>query len=337
LQLVTVKDPAEFQSITGYQAPELKIVNFNGWQTLVNREMGVGPYFSSMLRYRVGHKLACNVIVSGEPGIGKSYQAMNLARVNEGMKKDTKGYATQKDRFEIKQVVFTFSEYMDLIMNLRAEKNIMFDEPSYAMGKRDWFKEVNKVLVQTIESQRFLVHPLWIPIINQCLLDKTIRAYLIQFRVNVIGRGHAIAYRIHASQSNEKIYQYQICDLYYRVFDKKLCPKDSCLGCKSLNDPVNPCQVFRAQYERKKYSIQHTRYEQAKEGALQKETQEMTEDQIVELLVPMIPNITNHRGRIDVAQLRLKLKEQHHMSISPYKAYNLKGILEAKYADKIGI
>ena len=177
-------DFSNFVEVSASAAPELKIVNFNGFQTLMNRELGIAPYFSSLLRYRVHHKLGCNIIVTGEPGIGKSYQAAEPARVNEGVVK-----ATHQDRFTVNQVVFRFAEYMSLILKLRMGKGIMFDEPSYAMGKRDWFKEVNKVLVQTIESQRFLVHPLWIPIINQALLDKTIRAYLIQFRVNVIGRG----------------------------------------------------------------------------------------------------------------------------------------------------
>lgn len=308
----------------------LRKVNFNGFQTLMNREMGVAPYFSSMLRYRVNRKLACNIIVSGEPGIGKSYQAAMLARVNEGLKPNG------QDRFSCKQIVFTFSEYMDLILNLKQGKSIMFDEPSYAMGKRDWFKEVNKVLVQTIESQRFLVHPLWIPIINQALLDKTIRAYLIQFRVNVVGRGHAIAYRIHASQSTEKIYQYQICDLFYRQFDQEKCQRNSCLDCKALHDPENPCEIFRAQYERKKLSIQRERYAQAKEGALQKESSEITEEQMIKLLTPMIPDLLNHRGRIDVSKMRIQMRDVHHIAISPYKAYNLKGILETQYQEEIG-
>jgi hypothetical protein len=329
-QLVTVEDPEQFMAIAAHHAPELQIVNFNGWQTLINRELGIAPYFSSLLRYRVHHKLACNTIITGEPGIGKSYEASALARVNEGLVK-----ATHQDRFSVDQIVFRFHEYMDLILKLKMGKGIMFDEPSYAMGKRDWFKEVNKVLVQTIESQRFLVHPLWIPIINQALLDKTIRAYLIQFRVNVVGRGHAIAYRIHASQTNDKIYQYQICELIYRQMDRAECSRGTCLGCKRMSDPVNPCMIFRAQYERKKASIQHERYEAAREGAIQKETKELTEDQIVQLCIPLIPTLLNKRGRIDVTELRIQLREKCHLSITPYKAYNLKGLLEHQLPETV--
>ncbi len=310
--------------------PQLKTVNFNGWQTIINRELGIAPYFSSMLRYRVHHKLACNIIVSGEPGIGKSYTGTSLARVNEGLRADG------SDRFTVDQVVFKFQEYMDLILKLKKGKSILFDEPSYAMGKRDWFKEVNKVLVQTIESQRFLVHPLWIPIINQALLDKTIRAYLIQFRVNVVGRGHAIAYRIHASQNSDKIYQYQICELFYRQFDIDECKRLSCLSCKKLNDPEKPCQIFRAQYERKKYFIQHDRYEQARDSAIRKESKEITEDQMIDLIKPFITTLTNKRNRIDVNKLRVFLRDKHQISVTPYKAYNLKGLIETQFSNELG-
>ena len=39
--------------------------------------------------------------------------------------------------------------------------------------------------------------------------------------------------------------------------------KDSCLGCEC----IGTCQAFRAQYERKKATIQDSRYEAAKEQA----------------------------------------------------------------------
>ncbi|MCJ7761053.1 hypothetical protein MUP59_07950, partial [Candidatus Bathyarchaeota archaeon] len=250
----------------------IKIRNFNGWQTLVSKELSIAPYFSSTLRYRVNHKLACNIVVSGEPGIGKSYMATDIARVIEGII-----VGSGKERFTVDQIVFFYSAYMDLITKLKMGKAIVFDEPSYAMGKRDWYKDLNKVLVQTIESQRFLVHPLLIPIINQALLDKTIRSYLIQYMIHVTGRGHALVYRIKASQHQEKIYRYQICELIYRQFDRNICSKDSCLGCKV----IGKCQLMRAQYERKKKGIQIERYEQARTQASRKESLEFTEQQIV--------------------------------------------------------
>ena len=95
--------------------------------------------------------------MTGEAGVGKSYLAFVLALLLD-------------KKFGVDQIVYTYSDYMRLLRGLPMGRVIVFDEPSYAMGKRDWYKQINKVLVQTIESQRFKVHPLIIPIINKSLL-----------------------------------------------------------------------------------------------------------------------------------------------------------------------
>lgn len=304
---------------------KLQIMNYNGWQTLVGEELAVRPVFQEQLRWRINNKLACNICVTGEPGIGKSYQAIDIARVFEGIyKSKTKGEI--RGRFTEKQIVFTHSDYMDLLLWLKMGKGIIFDEPSYAMGKRDWFKDLQKVLVHTMESQRFLVHPLWIPIINMALLDKTIRSYLVQFQIHVIGRGHAWVYRLEPSQSTDKIYRKFMCELFYHQFDSHLCNKDSCLGCKKLDG----CQVFRAKYERKKRTTQFERYEQAKEDALKKESSELTEQQIEQMILPDIQEIISEKnGRISVGKLRVYLRKQDPpVYLSTWKAYQIKGNLE---------
>jgi hypothetical protein len=303
----------------------LTLMNFRGWECLVSKEMAVSPFFSSQLRFRVHHKLATNVAVTGEPGIGKSYDALDMARICEGL--DRRG----RDRFKIGQVVYQQSAYLSLLPTLRMGKAIVFDEPSYALGKRDWYKELQKVLVHTLESQRFLVHPLFIPIINMALLDKTIRAYLISHVVHVVGRGHALVYRLKPSQRNEKIYWYQMGELYYRMFDNKLCSKDSCLGCKKLEAPA-PCMIFRAQYERKKASIQFERYEQAEEQAAAKESLELTEEQIEKILQPHIQDLINEKGQLSVPKMRVWLREEG-IRISSWKAYQIKGNIQGAHPE----
>ena len=311
--------------------PELKVHNFNGFQTLISSELNIRPIFQEMIRWRTRQKLASNICVTGEPGIGKSYQSMDICRVFEG-RYNPRGGGDPKERFTVDQIVFTHSDYMEEIIHLKLGKAIMFDEPSYAMGKRDWFKDLQKVLVHTLESQRFLVHPLFIPIINMSLLDKTIRNYLIQFQIHVVGRGHGIVYRLSPSQSTDKVYREFMCELFYHQFDYHLCKKDSCLGCKSLLDG---CPIFRAQYERKKRGTQFERYEQAKDQAIMKESSELTEKQIEEMLVPHLDELLSERtGRISTAKMRLFLRREQRVRISTWKAYQIKGNLEAQFPDK---
>jgi hypothetical protein len=306
---------------------KLALMNFRGWETLVCKERAISPFFSSGVRYRVNHKLYTNVAVTGEPGIGKSYDACDMARICEGVK------ANGMDRFKIKQVVYRESEYLGLLPTLRMGKCIVFDEPSYALGKRDWFKEVQKVLVRTLESQRFLIHPLYVPIVNLALLDKTIRAYLISHVIHVVGRGHGICYRVKPSQRSEKVYWYNRGDIIYRMFDNNLCSRDSCLGCKKLGDLNYPrpgdCQIFRAQYERKKKSIQLVRYEQGKEQAEQMESKELTEQQIEQIIMPEIEALRNSMsGKLDVGKIRVFLRDQG-IRLSVWKTYQIKRTIES--------
>jgi hypothetical protein len=209
-------------------------------------------------------------------------------------------------------------------------KSIVFDEPSYALGKRDWFKELQKVLVHTMESQRFLIHPLFVPIINLALLDKTIRAYLLSHVVHVVGRGHARVYRLKPSQRTEKVYWYNTGEIYYRLFDSDKCDKDSCLGCKQLD--AN-CQIFRAQYERKKRTIQFERYEQGEDEASQKEAQQLTEEQIEKLLMPHLAELLTASGRLHVGKIRVYLRENESIRISDWKARQIRSNIEGSHPE----
>jgi hypothetical protein len=184
--------------------------------------------------------------------------------------------------------------------------------------------------VHTLESQRFLVHPLFIPIVNLALLDKTIRAYLISHVAHVIGRGHALVYRVKPSQRKEKVYWYQKGELYYRMFDSELCNKDTCLGCGKLDT----CTVFRAQYERQKASIQMERYEQGRDQAIQQESLDLTEKQLEDVIEPVLDSLLTDKGTLDVAKMRIFLRDEHGIQISSWKAYNIKRNLEIRFREK---
>ena len=307
------------------QQTDLKLINYHGFQAVQSGSKGVGPYFCNALSHRIHSKMATNVVFTGEPGIGKSYMAMDVARLLEGKTADG------KDRFTVDQIVFTFSGFMELVTRLKSGKIIVFDEPSYAIGKREWYKELNQALTKTIESFRFKIHPLFIPVVNKSLLDKTIRDYLIQYQVNVFARGKAIVYKLAPSQFKDKTYHEFFCELHYRMFDLDECKKtngqearDSCLGC----DTVMTCQVFRAQYERKKAEIQDSRYEVAKEQA------ERVESKLLGILeLETLANKCKDKwlvdGRVHIQKLRIALQETEGVSISLNRAYHLKALLQS--------
>lgn len=299
------------------QTLDLKRINHHGWNMLQSERLGVGPYFQNTLQHRINKKLATNIVVCGEAGIGKSYAAIDIARILEGLT------PSGQDRFKVEQIVFDYSSFMELVLKLKAGKIIIFDEPSYALSKREWYKQLNQALCQTIESFRFKIHPLILPVINKSLLDKTVRDHLLQFQIVVHDRGHATVYRLRPSQFIEKIYHERFCELIYRRADSDKCQRESCLDCPQLMT----CNLFYAQYERRKASIQESRYEQAKESAAHTETAMKTLSELEELA-----NSCRDKwlidGKVHVQKLRIALQETQSASISLNKAYQLKALLE---------
>ena len=283
----------------------------------VNKDIGYFPYFSLTLRQRIKKKLSCNIGVVGEAGIGKSYTAWT--------------YALALDKhFTVDQIVYTYADYMRLIRHLPMGRHIVFDEPSYAMSKQDWFKELDKVLVKTMESQRFKVHPIWLPVINITLLNKTVREHLIQFLVIVLNRGYARVYRLyHSHWEDNKFYHPFFCTLKFPLVGA--CPRDSCLGCKKLKT----CGEFRAKYERKKASIQEIRYEQAEHEADKIESEQLTDSQIEKIVYQELKDkILNEKGSIDARLIRVVLLREKRVKIGYNKAYTIKKLLEYDYPEE---
>lgn len=285
-------------------------------------DSGAYPIFTYELNRRVKNKEACVVAVVGEAGIWKSYCAIQLARNID-------------KRFDVKQIVFRYSEYCKELMRYKFGLPIVFDEPSYAMGKREWYKEINQALVKTIESQRFLVRPLIIPIININLLDKTLRDYLIIFQVHCTGRGTAQVYRVRASQGQDKIYRYLVCRIEYPILDFDKCQKEieseknknksSCLDCKLLET----CDLLRAKYERRKRTIQEVRYKQDEEMAKAKDAKEFTYEQLYTLIKPYLEECKDN-DRVHANKLRMLLLTKLGIKVGHNKAYSLKTFIEFK-------
>jgi hypothetical protein len=190
--------------------------------------------------------------------------------------------------------------------------------------------------VKTIESFRYLVHPLFIPIINKALLDKSIRTYLLQYQVVVLDRGHAFVYHLEPSQFQEKVYQKRFCELEYPLFDNDLCNRDSCLDCRWLSHSRFECQIFRAKYERKKAETQEERYERNLDEAQKKESSDLTLEEIERLLSPHIETIMKENSKtgkkeVDMSKLLPVLKRKLNVNIGHSKRYDLKALIEFDY------
>jgi len=297
---------------------KLKPMPLGGYEYFVNPELGYYPYFSVELRKRVRQKKICNVGCTGEGGIGKTYQCNDIARVMD-------------KRFDVEDIVFSYYEFLRAVLSSKRGIPIVFDEPSYAMSKKEWYKEVTKALVKTIESFRFKGKPLFIPIINKALLEKDIRNYLLQFQIVVHDRGKATVYKLYPSQFKDRIYNYVFCQLRYGLFDNNLCNIDSCLACRKLNpkDTSLRCMIFRAKYERKKIKTQETRYEDELSKQELKQSANLSLDEVEKRVIEHFDKYYDpDKNKIDVNLLYVVLKRSCNIEIGHSKLYKLSAQIE---------
>ena len=307
-------DINNLQQIKPRVVPTLKPMKLSNYEFLVNTSCGYYPYFSIEMRQRIKQKKVINCVITGEGGLGKTYHGFDFCRV-------------LSKRFDVDDIVFTYPEFMRAVITQGRGIPIEFDEPSYAISKKDWYKELTKALVKTIESFRFKGKPLFIPIINKALLEKDIRTYLLQYHVVMKDRGKSVVYKMYPSQFKDKVYNYELCKVHYDLFDNNLCSKDSCLTCPKLDpsDKDKRCMIFRAKYERIKSATQEDRYQTALEESEQKEYSKLSLDEIqAKLLNDFDKYYIQDKDDIDIDLMAIALKRIHHIRLGHNKLYRLK-------------
>jgi len=299
-------DPPE-----GYEGP-LKWIKFHGHIVPYNSALGITLKWFNHIQGRITKKLSTKIIVVGEAGISKTYTAIAIAQFFD-------------PRFSAREVIFGHRDYMELTLKLRAGRWIVLDEPSYVLGKREWYNELNKILVQTIESDRYRVHPLLIPIISKDLLDKTLREHLIQFMIIMWDLGRGDIYRLTRDHFNDKVLYHHVCGLKILTPKRNLqveCGKHTCLECAKLPD----CNKFIwPKYERKRNEIQMQRYKKGMDDIEVKEKRKQSFRERITASKQNEETLTDEDGRYDITKLML-----FHRVGEAY-AYRLRKALEGDY------
>jgi len=282
---------------------KMKQIRIGKFNLPIDDARGVKPLYSMILQHRIKQKRSCITAITGEPGSGKSYKAIGLAVLHD-------------PTFSIRQIVFTYTDYLNLLMELKPGQAIVLDEPSWVLSARDWFRDLNKALAKIIESQRFLCHPLFIPVLSIHLLDKIVRDYCLNFHIVMQAPGHSRAYSLQASPFENKTYRNLICTMQSVMIDQDKCSKESCLSCRK----IDICQLIRGQYEKKKRDIQMPRYKAAKEEASKTESKEFSLSQLEEATYQLKNLIVGDDNKIDADRIMTALEDEKGISISRWKA-----------------
>lgn len=305
----------------GYEGP-LKWMWWNGKQIPYNPSLGVTVKWINHIKGRITKKLSTKIIVVGEAGISKTYSGTAISMLFD-------------NRFKItpppSQVIFGHKDYLDLTLELPSGRWIVLDEPSYVIGKREWYEELNKILVKSIESDRYKVHPLVIPIISKDLLDKTVREHLIQFMVIMYDIGKGSVYRITRDHFNDKVLYHYVCELITLQPKRELwgeCHRLSCLDCPELAT----CNKFIwPQYERLRDEIQTKRYKQGRREIEMKERRKLTFRDKIRQAKEKKKKLVDEEGEYDITRIMLEFR------CSQASAYRLKSALELDEEEPIDL
>ena len=76
------------------------------------------------------------------------------------------------------------------------------------------------------------------------------------------------------------------------------------------------------------------RYEQGKEQALAKESQDLTEDQIASIIIPVVSQLLSEKTeRLSVGKMRAFLKQEEGIILSDFKTRQIKDNIEATHPE----
>lgn len=293
----------------------LKPMRYHGLIIPFSSELGVGPLLFNDLMGRVNKVKPIRMALVGEAGSGKTYTAIHLA-----------GVVDQK--LDIGQVVLYGKDYIRLQRMLPPRRAIVLEEPTFHLAARTWQDQWQRIVVQTIESTRFQNNPLFIPVVNRNLIDKTVREFYINYVVEMYDRGIARVFRTSHSQWYDRSTRRTMCNLYFYGPGMIIaeCGRDTCLECPKLPTCEKNIYPF---YERKREeAIKYYQAQGEKDltRAEQKREKEMTFSEIVKKAIEERADLLTLDGRdYLIAEI------MNRFDIGHGKALDVKNLLHKHY------
>lgn len=256
-----------------------------------NYNADVYPWFQDRIKNRLNEHYNIIILFTGEAGSGKSYVGM------------TTGQEFDKN-FNIDRVTFTPDEFLKQVEHLHNKEWIMIDEPAVGgvLGKRTWYEDMQKALVDVLETFRFLNLGLIFATINKSLLDSIVRNYLLHYQVWIVGRGHGYVYHIEPSQFDNDVKTPYEGELFFEL------PSDDLIEA----------------YEEKRRGIQRGRYFKTLTDMQDSELKGKTFVEIVRDAEAHADDLKDALGNISIASIRLKYGVGHN------RAYDIKNHLKSK-------
>lgn len=342
----------------GYEGP-IKIMNWNGYEVAVSASLQ--PYFFNAIQNRRKQNRSAIIVITGPPGEGKSYLAIRLSQILDRKFKILdidKMPAPGKDP---SQVPFERAHFLYLIGDnspLEREQVILPDEAQYSMGSRRWYEDIQKDLMEQIESVRSQGFVIIIVALHLQLLDVIIRKFVLSYMIHVEERGKGVVYRLYTPRFEKDMRKKRLGIIRLNLPDYEKCKWPDCLRCqfsgvrkkewqqkdKWTETDFKKCMTIRAVYERRKKHFVGKRGDEAQKKAERKAQKEKlySHSQLTDMLKNIIDQYPaavtyqdrgRSKGRINVASILLALEIHKEIVINTQTAYRIRTLFEQKYPD----
>ena len=224
-------------------------INWHGFPIQVGP--GHGPAFLNDIQMRQHNRQAIIGIITGSPGVGKTFFGLTLAQIFDKHFK-IRDLPPPDPAEDDSQVCFDTEHLLHLVGDsspLRRGQVLIIDEAQFIAGSRSWYDRMQKDLMNQLAGVRRLGLQIWIIALHRDMLDVIIRRHILNYHIHVDSPGCAVAYRTYTPKFESEVRYDRIQDVMLPLPWEDLCPNPDCLGCKFLNAG---CKVPRTVYERRK-------------------------------------------------------------------------------------
>lgn len=275
-----------------------KLYNWNGWKIVAGH--GKSALILDEIQYRRRKVKQNMIIIVGPPGEGKSYFALRLAEILD------------KKFNPYKQIVFERTHLLWLLgptSPLKMGQVIAIDEAQFIAGARRWYEDIQKDVMEHIESIRSRGFVIIIVALHLNLLDKIIRQYVLSHMMLMMGRGKAKIYHLSTPPFKDVLYKKTLGKMLLQLPSFEKCAYPNCLICKF----IDKCMTNRAIYERLKREFLAKMSIQSQQKAAMHERRRQIIDfnDILKKVVEHKDKMTfSQKGVVEPESIRLLLEEQ---------------------------
>lgn len=240
------------------------------------------------------------MVINGKPGIGKSYAGLTLCD----------SYARKSGvPFEIGNVVFKITDFLDRVQDLPQYSTILFDDAGVEYSSAEWYSNAVKTIGKTLQSYRYKVINTIFTVPDMDFIPKQARD-LLDLRIDMQQRGRAKAYTIQKARfSTKKIYTHTWGYLSFHLPPKEI---------------IKPYEAKKDAFLTEKWAMERLKHNAEEDDLRASLIRGIPDDQLIEAILKSPSQyIKANKKALDVHLIMYNLKIR-----DIQRAYRLKAVIE---------